>query len=75
MFNFNTLEVRKFIAVILVIAYIVLLAFLVAFSAITGKEIKVSVEFVAFSSMVNLIVGAYFGKSTMAEGSKMNKDP
>lgn len=71
----KNLEVRKFIAIVLVISYIVLLGFLVIFGAVSGRELQVSVEFVAFSSMVSLIVGAYFGKSTMAEGAKMNKDP
>ena len=71
---FKNLEVRKFIAVILVIAFILMIAFLVVFSAVTGKKIDVPAEFVAFASMVSLIVGAYFGKSTYAEGTQKNKD-
>lgn len=71
----KNLEVRKFMAVLLLIAYIVFMAFIVGYAIITGTEAKIPSEFAAFTGMVGLVVGQYFGKSTMAEGSKMNKDP
>lgn len=71
----KNLEVRKLIAVILVVAYILLMLLLVGYCIITGREAKMPAEFAAFASLVGLVVGQYFGKSTMAEGAKMNKDP
>lgn len=71
----KNLEVRKFIAVLLVIAYIALMAFIVGYAIVSGKDARIPAEFAAFSGMVGMVVGQYFGKSTLAEGSKMNKDP
>jgi hypothetical protein len=71
----KNLEVRKLIAVILVVSYILLMLVLTGYTVITGKEVRMPAEFAAFASLVSLIVGTYFGKSTLAEGSKMNKDP
>jgi hypothetical protein len=71
----KSFEVRKFIALILVVAYILLIGFVVCYAVFSGEDIKIPAEFAAFSGMVGLVVGQYFGKSTYAEGSKMNKDP
>ena len=68
-------SVKKFIAIIAIITFILMVGFLVVFSAVTERKIEEPAILAAFTGMVGLIVGQYFGQSTMSAGAHMNKDP
>ncbi len=53
---------KKFISIFMVIAYVVFVGYLLYI-----RIDKVPTEFVSFTGMVNLIVGAYFGNSIAKE--------